>query len=122
MARLNRCNSKSGVISRDTQLSVWKRSGYSCEMCGYSRGDADPYLPGRTIRLTVGRLNAELRAGRNTRENLRTLCNNCSDGLKGIAVPPRPSRIELLSLVRRASVANQLQLLQWLRTKHPGCN
>jgi hypothetical protein len=87
-------------------------------MCGSTGDDADPYMPGAKVRLTVGYISPGLKTGLNKPENLRTLCNNCSDGLKGIPIPPKPTRIELLTLVRRSTVASRIQLLQWLRTKH----
>ena len=105
-------------VSRATKTLVLKRSGHACEMCGSTRDDTDPFMPGAKIRLTVGYISKGLITGLNRPENLRTLCNNCHEGLEGILVPPRPSRIELLTQIRRATIENQVHVLRWLQTKY----
>jgi hypothetical protein len=42
---------------------------------------------------------------------------NRDQGLEEIA-PPKPDRIELLKQVRRATIEDQLHLLDWLKTKY----
>lgn len=106
---------KGRVISRATVAIVHRRSGFACEMCGAVRGDADPFSPGAKLHLTVGYISQDVRVGLNRPENLRTLCRNCDDGLKGIIVPPRPNRAQLLAIVQRAAVEDQLHLLHMLR-------
>jgi len=56
------------------------------------------------------------KGGEDTPDNLRAVCTNCNEGLQSSA-PPKPDRIELLKQVRRATIDDQLHLLQWLETK-----
>lgn len=118
MTPLQRRSGKAQTVPDATRKTVFARSGYACEMCGFTRDDADPYVPGARVRLTVGYISPGLKTGLNKPQNLRTLCHNCSDGLQGVSILPRPTRIELLTFVRRATVENQKHLLFWLRAKH----
>jgi hypothetical protein len=49
---------------------------------------------------------------------LRTLCWDCAAGVKGARLLPKPDRIELLRQVRRATIDDQLYLLEWLEKKY----
>lgn len=93
-----------------------ERNGYTCQMCGAAAGDQDPYHPGLKIRLAMGHIIDKSKGGEDTPDNLRAVCTNCNEGLQNSA-PPKPDRIELLKQVRRATIDDQLHLLQWLETK-----
>lgn len=103
-------------ISKETRAYVLERNGYTCHMCGASAGDQDPFHQDRKIRLTMGHIIDKSKGGTDTPENLRAVCTNCNEGLQNTS-PPKPSRIELLKQVRRATVDDQLHLLQWLEKK-----
>lgn len=103
-------------ISKETRAFVLERNGYTCYMCGVAAGDEDPFHPGRKIRLTMGHIIDKSKGGSDTPENLRAVCTNCNEGLQNTA-PPKPDRIELLKQVRRATVSDQLHLLEWLNKK-----
>jgi 5-methylcytosine-specific restriction endonuclease McrA len=85
-------------------------------MCGLAAGDPDPYDPTRKVRLTMGHIIDKSKGGADTPGNLRAICTNCNEGLQNIA-PPKPDRIHLLAQVRRATVDDQLAVLDWLETK-----
>jgi 5-methylcytosine-specific restriction endonuclease McrA len=85
-------------------------------MCGVAAGDPDPYHESRKIQLTMGHIIDKSKGGTDTPENLRAVCTNCNEGLQNTA-PPKASRIELLKQVRRATIDDQLHLLDWLETK-----
>ena len=85
-------------------------------MCGLAAGDQDPYDPTRKVRLTMGHIIDKSKGGADTPGNLRAICTNCNEGLQNIA-PPKPDRIHLLSQIRRATVDDQLAVLEWLETK-----
>ncbi len=104
-------------ISKETRAFVLERNGYTCQMCGLAAGDPDPFHPGQTVRLTMGHIIDKSKGGKDTPDNLRALCTNCNEGLQNVA-PPKPDRIELLKQVRRATVDDQLHLLEWLETKY----
>lgn len=103
-------------ISKETRAYVLERNGYTCQMCGLAAGDPDPYDPTRTVRLTMGHIIDKSKGGADTPGNLRAICTNCNEGLQNIA-PPKPDRIHLLSQIRRATVDDQLAVLDWLETK-----
>jgi 5-methylcytosine-specific restriction endonuclease McrA len=103
-------------ISKETRAFVLERNGYTCQMCGMAAGDADPCHPGRTIRLTMGHIVDKSKGGPDDRTNLRAVCTNCNEGLSNIA-PQKPSRIALLSTIRRATLEDQKTVFQWLEKK-----
>lgn len=104
-------------ISKETRAFVLERNGYTCQMCGLAAGDADPFHSGQKIRLTMGHIIDRSKGGPDTPDNLRAICTNCNEGLQNTS-PPKPDRIELLKQVRRATVDDQLHLLEWLEKKY----
>jgi hypothetical protein len=103
-------------ISKETRAYVLERNGYTCQMCGMAAGDADPYNPGRTVRLTMGHIIDKDKGGTDDPNNLRAVCTNCNEGLQNIA-PPKPDRLQLLTYVRKATRDDQRAVLNWLLTK-----
>ena len=103
-------------ISKETRASVLERNGYTCQMCGLAAGDEDPFQARRKVRLTMGHIIDKSLGGDDTPGNLRAVCTNCNEGLAATS-PPKPDRLELLRQVRRATVEDQLHLLEWLRGK-----
>lgn len=103
-------------ISKETRAVVLERNGYTCQMCGLAAGDPDPFVPTRTVRLTMGHIKDKSKGGTDNADNLRAVCTNCNEGLQNAAMP-KPDQIWLLSQVRRATVGDQRVLLEWLRTK-----
>lgn len=105
------------AISKETRAFVLERNGYTCQMCGLGAGDPDPFHPGLKIRLVLGHIIDKSKDGPDTPGNLRAVCTNCNEGLQNTS-PPKPDRIELMKQVRRATVDDQLHLLQWLEQKY----
>lgn len=104
-------------ISKETRAFVLERNGYTCQMCGLAASDPDPFHPNLKVRLTMGHIIDKSKGGKDTPGNLRAVCTNCNEGLQN-ASPPKPDRIELLKQVRRATIDDQLHLLQWLEEKY----
>jgi hypothetical protein len=104
-------------ISKESRAFVLERNGYTCQMCGLAASDPDPFHPGLKVRLTMGHIIDKSKGGTDTPENLRAVCTNCNEGLQNTA-PPKPDRIELLKQVRRATIEDQLHLLDWLEKKY----
>lgn len=104
-------------ITKETRAFVLERNGYTCQMCGLAAGDPDPFRPGITVRLTMGHIIDKSKGGKDTPGNLRAVCTNCNEGLQNTS-PPKPDRLELLKQVRRATIDDQLHLLDWLRQKY----
>ncbi len=103
-------------ISKETRAWVLERNGYTCQMCGIAAGDPDPFIAGRTARLTMGHILDKSKGGKDTPENLRAVCTNCNEGLQNAALP-KPDRIHLLAQARRAAIDDQRALLDWLLKK-----
>lgn len=103
-------------ISKETRAYVLERNGYTCQMCGLAAGDRDPFDTKRTVRLTMGHIIDKSKGGSDIPNNLRAICTNCNEGLQNIA-PPKPDRLHLLTQVRRATIDDQLYLLEWLEKK-----
>ncbi|TDU62578.1 hypothetical protein EI77_04621 [Prosthecobacter fusiformis] len=62
-------------ISKETRAIVLERNGYTCQMCGAAAGDADPFNPSRTIRLTLGHIMDKSKEGARI---LRPTCGLCA--------------------------------------------
>ncbi|HWB59841.1 MAG TPA: HNH endonuclease signature motif containing protein [Chthoniobacteraceae bacterium] len=106
----------SRAISKETRAYVLERNGYTCQMCGLAAGDPDPFVTGRTVRLTMGHIKDKSKGGDDSPNNLRAVCTNCNEGLQNTALP-KPDQIWLLSQVRRATISDQQALLDWLLSK-----
>ncbi len=104
------------AISKETRAYVLERNGYTCQMCGLAAGDPDPFESTRTVRLTMGHIIDKSKGGSDTSNNLRAICTNCNEGLQNIS-PPKPDRLHLITQVRRATIDDQLYLLEWLERK-----
>jgi len=103
---------------------VFDRDGYTCQMCGVSPSDADPFVPARRARLTVGFYVLPEAGGGYAENNLRVLCLSCKEGFRkvsrrGFPALDRPSLLKLLIQLRRATGADQLEVLKWLVQKFP---
>lgn len=103
-------------ISKETRAWVLERNGYTCQMCGVAAGDPDPLGGSRPVRLTMGHIKDKSKGGDDTPQNLRAICTNCNEGLQNTSVP-KPDQIYLLSQARRATIDDQLVLLEWLLQK-----
>ena len=103
-------------ISKETKALVLERNGYTCQMCGCAAGDPDPFNSNRTIRLTLGHIVDKSKGGEDTPSNLRAMCSNCNEGLQN-AAPIKPDRLQLLVQIRRATLTDQKEVLDWLLQK-----
>jgi len=104
------------LVSKETRGYVLERNGYTCQMCGLAAGDPDPYDPYRTVRLTIGHIIDKSKGGSDEQGNLRTVCSTCNEGLQNTS-PPKPDRLHLLIQIRRATIDDQLYVLEWLERK-----
>lgn len=104
-------------ISKETRAFVLERNGYTCQMCGLGASDPDPLREGRKVLLVLGHIIDKSKGGKDTPSNLRAVCSSCNEGLQAIS-PPKPNRLELLKQVRRATVDDQMHLLDWLLAKY----
>lgn len=70
----------------------------------------------RTIRLTIGHIVDKSKGGEDVPSNLRAVCSNCNEGLQN-AAPIKPDRLQLLAQIRRATLTDQREVLEWLLQK-----
>jgi len=88
-------------------------------MCGAAAGEPHPYDSTRKTRLQIGHIIDKSKGGTSKDPALlRALCSVCNEGLQNIS-PMRPSLRALLINIRRATNADQLEVLKWLKSKYP---
>lgn len=104
------------AVSKETRAFVLERNGFTCQMCGAVAGEPHPYDPGRKTRLHIGHVIDKSLGGSDDPSNLKAVCSVCNEGAANIS-PQRPDLAKLLVQVRRATAADQREVLRWLRTK-----
>lgn len=102
-------------ISAKLRAEVLDRNGFTCQMCGLTPGEIDPYT-GRKVRLHIGHIVDKNLGGKEELSNLRALCSTCNQGAKNIT-GEKPTAIWLLSQIRRAGIDEQRAVFAWLSKK-----
>ena len=115
MPREKKDVSFSRKISAKLRAEVLDRNGFTCQMCGVTPGDVDPET-GRKVRLHIGHIVDKDLGGRDEAENLRALCSSCNQGAKNVTAE-KPTGIWLVAQVRRAGIAEQRAVFEWLARK-----
>jgi len=105
-------------ISKETRAFVLDRDGFTCQQCGAVAGEPHMFDPTRKTRLQLGHVIDKSLGGSDEASNLRALCSVCNEGAANLTLD-RPSLHKLLVQVRRATAADQREILNWLRTKFP---
>lgn len=103
-------------ISKETRAFVLDRNGFTCQMCGSVAGEAHHYDASRKTRLHIGHVIDKSLGGSDDANNLKAICSVCNEGAANITLQ-RPDLNKLLVQVRRATAADQRELLKWLKTK-----
>jgi hypothetical protein len=106
------------AISKETRALVLDRNGFTCQQCGAVAGEPHPYDTSRKTRLQIGHVIDKSQGGSDDPSNLRALCSVCNEGAANLTLD-RPSLTKLLVQIRRATAADQREVLKWLRTKFP---
>ena len=106
-------------ISKEARAFVLDRNGFTCQMCGAVAGEPHPYDPTRKTRLHIGHVIDKSMGGSDEAGNLKAICSVCNEGAANITLQ-RPDLNKLLVQVRRATAADQRELLKWLNTKFTG--
>lgn len=105
-------------ISKETRAFVLDRNGFTCQMCGAVAGEPHPSDPTRKTRLHIGHIVDKSMGGSDEPPNLRAVCSVCNEGARNLTLD-RPSLQKLLIQVRRATGADQVEVLGWLVRKFP---
>lgn len=103
-------------ISKETRALVLDRNGFTCQMCGAAAGEPHPYDPTRKTRLHIGHVIDKSLGGSDEASNLKAICSVCNEGAANVTLQ-RPDLNKLMVQVRRATAADQRELLRWLKTK-----
>ena len=106
------------AISKEVRAFVLDRNGFTCQMCGAVAGEVHPFDPTRKTRLHIGHTIDKSMGGSDDAANLRAICSVCNEGAANLTLD-RPSAQKLLIQIRRATSADQLQVLEWLMQKFP---
>lgn len=106
------------AISKELRAFVLDRNGFTCQMCGAVAGEPHPYDDSRKTRLHIGHITDKSQGGSDEASNLRALCSVCNEGAANLTLD-RPSLMKLMTQVRRATSADQVELLVWLIEKFP---
>lgn len=106
------------AISKEVRAYVLDRNGFTCQMCGAVAGEEHAFDPGRKTRLHIGHIIDKSMGGSDDRTNLRAICSICNEGAANLTLD-RPSAQKLLIQIRRATSADQLQVMEWLIRKFP---
>lgn len=106
------------ALSKETRAYVLDRNGFTCQMCGAVAGEPHPYDTTRRTRLHIGHIIDKSKGGSDEHANLRAICSVCNEGAQN-ATLIRPDLKQLLIQIRRATSADQLEVLKWLISKFP---
>ena len=102
-------------ISAKLRAEVMDRNDFTCRMCGITHGDIDP-TTGRKAFLHIGHIKDKSLGGKDELSNLSAICSICKLGAKYITTE-KPTRIWLLSQIRRAGQDEQRAVLSFLQKK-----
>ena len=95
---LDRVDVTARQISKDVRQAVLQRYGATCQLCGRSPSDADPYNPARRIILHIDHIISLKDGGTNRLDNLWPICSVCNEG-KGDRSLIRRDALELLQAI-----------------------
>ena len=105
-------------ISKKVRAQVLDRNGFTCQMCGAVAGEPHPFDIGRKTRLHIGHIVDKSMGGSDNADNLKAICSVCNEGAANLTLD-RPSEQKLLIQIRRATITDQLKVLEWLLSKFP---
>ncbi|MDZ4842247.1 MAG: HNH endonuclease signature motif containing protein [Hyphomicrobium aestuarii] len=105
-------------VSKELRAKVLDRNGFTCQICGAGAGEPHPTDATSRTRLHLGHIKDKSLGGEDSEMNLHAVCSVCNEGASNIT-PDRPSRVKLVTQIRRAARDDQLYLRDWLLKKYP---
>ncbi len=106
------------AISKETRARVLELYGSICYVCGAIAGEPHP-ATGKTTVLHMGHIKAKSHGGDDSISNLRPVCMVCNTGASNIS-PELPTSKRLISELRKAPRAEQIEVFEWLKGKFEG--
>ena len=101
-------------MSPQLRSEILERNGFSCQQCGATAHDPDPFNPDRKLRLHIDHIVPISQGGDDSRENLRVLCSACNEGRSNLQAPSESAR-NLLARIRRAPRGVQKEIYEALK-------
>ena len=105
---------QSQVIGQLVRERVLRQHNQTCQACGADASDI-----GGKAKMRVGFIPRNDASLTLTDADLKTLCPDCDDGFANATLFSRMSATELLKEIRRATVSDQIAVLNWLLKKFP---
>lgn len=108
-------------VNKRIMFEVFERDNFTCQSCGRTPEDDDPFRPGHKIKLHVGHLTSHKQkdgsvsnVGKElTKENFITLCNVCNEGEKN----KNFKKINLIDRIESSDEKVQKEIFNKLKKK-----
>lgn len=108
-------------VNKRIMFEVFERDNYTCQTCGRTPQDDDPFKAGHKIKLHVGHITAHKQndggvsnVGKElTKDDFMTMCNVCNEGAKNKDI----RNITLLDRVKKASEKIQKEIYDFLKER-----
>lgn len=96
-------------VNKRIRFEVFERDSYTCQFCGLSADDEDPFRKGHKIKLHVGHIKAHKRKSdellpnkKLTVDDFITMCNVCNEGAKN-------NDIKIITLLDKVKTATKIE-------------
>lgn len=110
---------RSRGVNKRIMFDVFSRDNFTCQTCGRTPEDDDPFKPGHRIKLHVGHKLAHKRKDNEvitsilTSDDFITMCNVCNEGAKNSDLKP----ITLLDRVKGADAETKKKISDFLKSQ-----
>ena len=104
----------SGSINQQAREHILRQHEHTCQACGANAKDV-----GGEDKMCVGFIPRNDSSLTLADTDLKTLCPDCDEGFANATLFSRMSAAKLLKEIRRATVSDQIAVLDWLLKKFP---
>ncbi len=110
---------RSRGVNKKIMYEVFERDSFTCQTCGRTPHDDDPFKPGHKIILHVGHKIAHKRKNGEsidkilTKDDFITMCNVCNEGAKNTDLKP----ISLTDRIKNTDIETQRNIFNILKEK-----
>lgn len=103
-------------VNKKITFEVFSRDSYTCQICGRTPQDDDPFKPGHKVKLHVGHINPHKGEHSDNRKltanDFITMCNVCNEGAKNTEI----KIITLLDRIEQASYEEKVEIYNYLKS------
>jgi len=111
----------SRTISKKMRVEIFERNGFTCQYCGATKGDPDPYCDTKKLTLHIDHKIPIAQGGKSSKDNLRVLCSACNAGRSNIQMPTETAR-NILAQIRKLSREDKKQVFEALKKSYDSNN